>query len=106
MLLLLDCSLLTKSAEQEEQVKSREEIMEILEAFDLTGSFRDAGELAGCSHHTVAAYVAKRDAGKLAGEAPRPRARIIDPWLDKIEEWVERSQAKIRADRCYEPPWV
>lgn len=27
--------------------------MEILEAFDLTGSLRDAGELAGCSHHTV-----------------------------------------------------
>ena len=41
-------------------MKSREEIMEILEAFDLTGSFRDAAELAGCSHHTVAAWVAKR----------------------------------------------
>ena len=30
-----------------EQVKSAEEIMEILEAYDLTGSFRDAAELAG-----------------------------------------------------------
>ena len=49
-------------------MKSREEIMEILEAFDLTGSFRDAGELAGCSHHTVAGYVAKRDAGELPVE--------------------------------------
>lgn len=38
-------------------MKSREEIMEILEAFDLTRSLRDAGELAGCSHHTVARYV-------------------------------------------------
>ena len=27
--------------------------MKILEAYDLTGSFRDAAELAGCSHHTV-----------------------------------------------------
>ena len=34
--------------------------MEILEAYDLTGSFRDAGVLAGCSHHTVAAYVTVR----------------------------------------------
>ena len=34
-------------------MKSAEEIMNILEAFDLTGSLRDAGELAGCSHHTV-----------------------------------------------------
>ena len=35
-------------------MKSAEEIMEILEAFDLTGSCRDAAVLAGCSHHTVA----------------------------------------------------
>jgi hypothetical protein len=27
--------------------------MGILEAFDLTGSLRDAAELADCSHHTV-----------------------------------------------------
>lgn len=38
-------------------MKSAEEIMQILEGYDLTGSFRDAAELAGCSHHTVAHYV-------------------------------------------------
>ena len=48
-----------------------------------------------------AAYVAKRDEGQLGGAGPVRRARIIDPWLAKIEEWVERSHAKIRADRCY-----
>ena len=34
-------------------MKSDEEIMEILEAFDLTRSYRDAAELAGCGppHH-------------------------------------------------------
>jgi transposase len=80
-------------------VKSREEIMEILEAFDLTDSFRDAGELAGCSHHTVASWVAKRDAGHLpiAGEVER-RVRRIDPYLGKIEEWVEHSRGKVRGD--------
>ena len=36
--------------------------MQILEAFDLTGSLRAAAELAGCSHHTVARLVAERDA--------------------------------------------
>ncbi|MGI8720752.1 MAG: hypothetical protein ACR2JG_00850 [Geodermatophilaceae bacterium] len=35
----------------------------MLEAFDLTGSLRDAAELADCSHHTVARYVQSRDAG-------------------------------------------
>ena len=35
-------------------MKPAEEIMRVLEAFDLTQSFRAAGELAGCDHHTVA----------------------------------------------------
>jgi molybdenum-dependent DNA-binding transcriptional regulator ModE len=46
-----------------DEVKSAEEIMEILNAYDLTGSLRDAGELAGCSHHTVKHYVERRAAG-------------------------------------------
>ena len=46
-------------------MKSAEEIMEILEADDLTGSLRDAAELAGCSHHTVASLVAARERGEL-----------------------------------------
>ena len=83
-------------------MKSREEIMEILEACDLTGSFRDAGELAGCSHHTVALWVARRDAGELPDDGPQRRERITDPFLGKIEEWVERSDGKIRADVAYD----
>jgi len=47
-------------------VKSAEEIMNMLEAFDLTESMRDAGELAGVSHHTVARYVAAREGGVLS----------------------------------------
>ena len=56
-------------------MKSAEEIMEILEGFDLTGSYRDAAELAGCSPNTVARYVAARDAGTLVPgrAAPRPQ---------------------------------
>lgn len=83
-------------------MKSREEIMNILEAFDLTGSYRGAGELAGCSHHTVARYVAMRDAGELVPDGPERRERMIDPFLPKIEEWVERSDGKIRADVAFD----
>lgn len=84
-------------------MKSDEEIMQILEAFDLTQSFRDAGELAGCSHHTVRDWVAKREAGRLPspGEVAR-RERMIDPFLPKIEEWVERSNGKVRADVVFD----
>jgi hypothetical protein len=43
--------------------KTHQEIMEILEAFDLTRSYRAAAQLAGSDHKTVAHYVERRDAG-------------------------------------------
>ena len=78
-------------------VKSAGEIMEMLEAYDLTGSLRDAAELAGCSHHTVARAVSAREAGGLA-DRPATRPRLIDAFLPKVEEWMERSNGQIRAD--------
>lgn len=77
--------------------KSDKEIMEILEAFDLTHCPYAAGRLAGADPKTVAAYVARRDGGENPFE-PARRARIIDPYLEKIEELVERSGGDVRAD--------
>ena len=71
--------------------------MEILEAFDLTESLRDAAETADCSHNTVAHYVALREAGGLT-DLPAARPRLVDGYLSKLEEWMERSRGKIRAD--------
>lgn len=78
-------------------MKSSEEIMEILEAFDLTGSLRGAAALAGCDHKTVAHYVALRDAGVAPDQRPQ-RPMLIDEFLDKVEEWMDRPEGKIRAD--------
>src|SRR3984893_12951875 len=72
--------------------------MEILAAYDLTASFRDAAALVGCDHHTVAHDVRARDAGQLTTSAPQPRDQLIDPFRDKIEEWVDASQGRSRAD--------
>jgi hypothetical protein len=83
-------------------VKSAEEIMNILEAYDLTGSLRDAAELAGCSHHTVARYVAEREQGRPVPDAPARRAGVTGPFLEKLEELVDRSKGKIRADVAHE----
>jgi transposase len=80
-----------------EQVKTAEGIMEILAAYDLTESYRDAAKLAGCDHHTVARYVAAREAGQLTA-APSRRAQILDPYRAKVEEWVEASHGRVRAD--------
>ena len=49
-------------------MKKPEEVMEILEAYDLTGSLRQAAALVGCDHKTVAYWVSAagtggRDAG-------------------------------------------
>ena len=75
--------------------------MEVLEAFDLTGSLRDAARLAGCSHHTVARYVAARQAGgQLDKAAVRPQ--LIDEFLPKVQEWIKASKGAIRADKAHE----
>ncbi len=75
--------------------------MEILNAYDLTGSLRDAGELAGCSHHTVKRYVDRRSAAGELDQAAR-RSMLIDAYLPKVEEWVERSKGKVRADVAHD----
>jgi hypothetical protein len=73
--------------------------MEILNAYDLTGSYRAAAELCGCSHHTVKKAVEDRDAG--LSPAVR-RARLIDDWHDLLEGWVADSKGKIRGDKAHE----
>lgn len=77
--------------------KSAREIREILEAVDLTRCAWSAAELVGCDHKTVARYVALRDAGADPTAPPR-RPSQIDPFLAKVEELIDRSQGKIRAD--------
>ena len=76
---------------------SKEHVMEILEAFDLTKSYRAAALLCGVDHHTVAAKVAARTAG-LAPGAGTARPSVAEPFVDKIVEWVAQSQGLVRGD--------
>lgn len=81
--------------------KNDREIVEILEAFDATGSAHSAARLAGVDPKTVRAYVSARDAGRSVS-GPGRRQRLIDPFLDKVEEWVDRSEGAVRADVVHE----
>jgi DNA-binding HxlR family transcriptional regulator len=84
--------------------KSAREIMEILESYDLTRCAHSAAQLAGCDAKTVKRYVALRDAG--GGDplvrAAAPRPKLIDGFLSKVEELVDTSKGKIRADKVHE----
>ncbi|MEH0483549.1 IS21 family transposase [Streptomyces scabiei] len=77
--------------------KSDTEIMEILEAYDLTGTVWSAATLTGHDPKTVKRYVEARNGGRNPYER-EPRPKMIDAFLEKVEEWVEQSKAMIRAD--------
>ena len=82
-------------------MKKGEEAMEILEAYDATGSYRAAAALAGCDHKTVARLVDARE--RAGGGLPvRERRRpLVDPFAAKIEELVDRSRGQVRADKAH-----
>jgi transposase len=83
-------------------LKRAEEVMEILEAFDLTGSLRAAAELVGCDHKTVGLWVrAREEAGGGLPVAVRPRP-VVGAFSEKVDELVWRSRGKIRADKAHE----
>ncbi|MFF4625754.1 hypothetical protein [Nonomuraea jabiensis] len=75
--------------------------MKIFEAYDLTKTIHSAAQLSGADPKTVKRYVELRQLGLNPYErAARPK--LIDPFLEKIEEWVEASKAKIRADVAHD----
>ena len=82
-------------------MKHAGDVVEILEAFDVTGSFREAARLTGCSPMTVARYVHLRERGQVTSD-PVHRDQLLDAFLPKLEEWVERSHGRVRADVAHE----
>jgi hypothetical protein len=81
--------------------KSDREIMEILEAFDVTGVAHSAASLCEADPDTVRRYAQARDLGRPVS-VPAARPKLIDPFLEKIEEWVEWSAGKVRADVAHD----
>jgi hypothetical protein len=77
-------------------MKKPEAVMEILEAYDLTGSFRAAAGLVGCDHKTVAYWVRQRDeaGGMPVVERARPAmVAVIRDYPLGIHPAVNRKSA-------------
>ena len=84
-------------------MKKPEEVMEILEAYDLTGSLRGAAALVGCDHKTVAYWVRMREeAGGALPAAGRKRPAMEQLFEAKIDELVDRSHGRMRADAAHD----
>src|SRR5829696_7948707 len=67
-------------------------MMEILEAFDLVGTYRGAAALVGCDHKTVARLVELRDraGGRALVTAARARP-AVDPFVEVFLSQSHRS---------------
>ncbi|MEU7649949.1 hypothetical protein [Streptomyces huasconensis] len=75
--------------------------MEIFEALDATGCAHSAAALAGVDPKTVRRYAQMRDTDRPV-DGPIARPKLIDLFIPKIEEWVDRSQGAVRADKVHE----
>ncbi|MGZ6617648.1 MAG: IS21/IS408/IS1162 family transposase [Solirubrobacteraceae bacterium] len=83
-------------------MKRPEEVMEILEAYDLAGTLRGAAALAGCDHKTVAYWVRMRDEAGGMPVVARKRPAMEQEFASKIDELVDRSHGRIRADVAHD----
>ncbi len=80
---------------------TQEKRMEIFELYDLLKSVPQTAQLAGVDKRTVIRALQARAAGTNL-EQTNERDRVTDPYIDKIAEWVDKSNAKIRADVVHE----
>ena len=76
--------------------------MEIIEAYDLFGSYNGAAQFCGCSSNTVKKLVQARNAGQLRQRAQyQRRPRSTDKFAAVIEEAIDKSKGKIRAKQIH-----
>src|SRR5437868_9627064 len=83
-------------------MKKPEEVMEILEAYDLAGTLRGAAALVGCDHKTVAYWVRMRDEAGGIPVVERRRPAMEAMFAAKVDELVDRSGGRIRADVAHD----
>ena len=97
----LECSRTFEHPTRRNVSKPDREIIEILETFDLTRCAHSAAALAACDPRSSAATSPCAKAAEIPSHRPS-RARAIDPIREKVEELVDRSRTKVRADKVHD----
>ena len=84
------------------ELKDSQESMEIIEAYDLFGSYNGAAQFCGCSANTVKKLVQARNAGQLRRQAQyERRPKATDKFAAVAEEAIDKSKGKIRAKQIH-----
>ena len=84
------------------EMKDSKESMDIIEAYDLFGSYNGAAKYVGCSPNTVKKFVQARSAGQLIRQGKyERRPKATDKYVAVIEEAVDRSKARVRANQIH-----
>lgn len=73
--------------------------MEIVNAYEVVGSYRGAAALCGTTPKTVKRVLERRAAGQVGRRSPPPRARKTAPVTDLITERVRATDGRISAKR-------
>jgi transposase len=73
--------------------------LDIINAYEETGSLRAAAELCGTTHKTVKRMLARRAAGQRAGRRRAPRSGLAEPFTDLIYRKVKATDGRITAKR-------
>lgn len=72
--------------------------MDIVNAYEQTGSYRAVAKLCGTTHKTVRRLIERREAGETVMHY-HPRPKATDPYLSLIEDKVKATKGRISAKR-------
>jgi transposase len=80
-------------------LKTAREELDIIDAYEDTGSLRAAAELCGTTHKTVKRVLERRAAGQRRGRRRAPRPGLAEPFADLIYQKVKATDGRITAKR-------
>jgi hypothetical protein len=87
-------------------LKTAREELDIINAYEETGSLRAATALCGTTHKTVKRVMARREHGQCPGRRRVPQPDVAEPFTDLIYQKVKSTDGRITAKRLLPVAWA